>query len=193
MVTLTFLFWLLVVLFAFIGMLRGWAKELINTITLVWGTTLIVVLERFVPIIFPNNLNSPWFFYSRALILLVLLFFSYHTPRFRQLETRTRRESFRDMLLGLVLGGFNGYLLLSTLLYYLINTQYPFPWLLTPDQARGLVHPNPVVQEHLGKMVNQLPEGVQRLASWSLAKRLGWPWIIVASLVAGIFLVVVFI
>ncbi len=193
MVSILALFWTFVVVFGLMGFLRGWAKELINTIALIWGITFVTVMERYFPAqIFPQG-QSAAAFYTRALVVTVVLFFGFHSPRFRQIQARTKRETVRDMLLGFVLGLFNGFLLMSTLLYYLKQAGYPLPWIIPPEVAAQFNHPDPQVQEQLSKMVQRLPEQVDSLIRWSLPQRLGWPGMIIASIVAGVLIIVLFI
>jgi hypothetical protein len=49
MVGLNVVFWILVILFALIGMTRGWAKELLVTFSVILALFIIAVLEQFAP------------------------------------------------------------------------------------------------------------------------------------------------
>jgi uncharacterized membrane protein required for colicin V production len=49
MITLTFAFVMLVVLFAVIGAVRGWAKEVLVTFSAILGLFIIAILQRFAP------------------------------------------------------------------------------------------------------------------------------------------------
>ncbi len=192
MISLTTVFWLLVLLFGIIGALRGWAKELLTAIATIWGITLIVVLERFLPI-FPRNPGPP-FFAWRAIILILMAFFGYHTPRVAaRLAPKTRQEGFRDAALGMVMGFLNGYLLLATLWYYLDLAGYPVNAIIPPHATPGLTHVDPNIQERLQAIVKTLPDDTQDILRWALPRLLGWPWIVLLALAAGLFLFIVFI
>ena len=49
MMTLTFAFWMYVIIFAVIGGLRGWAKELIVTFSVILAMFFLEVLGRYAP------------------------------------------------------------------------------------------------------------------------------------------------
>lgn len=50
MVTLNFLFWFLIVLFGFIGAMRGWAKELLVTFSTILAMAFIQLLQKYIPL-----------------------------------------------------------------------------------------------------------------------------------------------
>ncbi len=192
MISLTTVFWLLVLLFGIIGALRGWAKELLTAIATIWGITLIVVLERFLPI-FPQNPGGSYFVW-RAIILVLMAFFGYHTPRVAaRLAPKTRQEGFRDAALGMVMGFLNGYLILATLWYYLDQAGYPVNAIIPPYATPGLTHTDPAIQERLQTIVKTLPDDAQDILRWALPRLMGWPWIVLLALAAGLFLFIVFI
>ncbi len=137
MINLNFIFWMYVVLFAIIGGMRGWARELLVSFSVILCLFIISVLERFVPFIrdiLPNN--SPIsMFWLRSILLLSLVFFGYQTPKFPKLATSGRfiRDKFQDILLGLFLGGINGYLIFGSIWYYMAQANYPFDMIIPPD------------------------------------------------------------
>ncbi len=49
MVSLTIVFWMLVIIFAVIGAMRGWAKELLVTFALILSIFVLTVLDKFAP------------------------------------------------------------------------------------------------------------------------------------------------
>ena len=49
MITLNFAFWMMIILFAVIGAMRGWSKELLVTFAAILGLFVIAVIERFAP------------------------------------------------------------------------------------------------------------------------------------------------
>ncbi len=137
MISLNFIFWMYVVLFAIIGGMRGWARELLVSFSVILCLFIISVLERFVPFIrdiLPNN--SPIsMFWLRSILLLSLVFFGYQTPKFPKLATSGRfiRDKFQDILLGLFLGGINGYLIFGSIWHYMAQANYPFDMITAPD------------------------------------------------------------
>jgi uncharacterized membrane protein required for colicin V production len=135
MIGLGVLFWLLVVLFATIGFMRGWAKELMVTVAAILSLFIINVLEGFVPFIRDVLVpaHTPPIFWMRIGIMGALVFFGYQTPNISKLATNNRfaREKLQDILLGTFLGALNGYLLWGTIWYFLVDVGY-FPPIITP-------------------------------------------------------------
>lgn len=131
MVGLNVLFWFFIVLFAVIGVMRGWAKELLVLSSAILGLFLITMLETFVPFI-KNNLAvspGPGLFWMRMIIFIVLGFFGYQTPNIPKLASTGRfvRERLQDALLGFFLGAVNGYFLFGSVWYFLQDAGYPYP------------------------------------------------------------------
>ncbi|MFO7584300.1 MAG: hypothetical protein R6W69_06180 [Anaerolineales bacterium] len=92
MVSLTFLFWMLVILFGIIGAMRGWAKELLVAFSMILALTLLRLIETFVPFVrnmmpldqikvegaFVPPVDST-IFWMRVIIVILLVFFGYQT------------------------------------------------------------------------------------------------------------------
>jgi uncharacterized membrane protein required for colicin V production len=127
MVSLTVLFGIFVLLFAVIGAMRGWAKELLVTSAVVLALFIIQILETHIrPYYTALMLQPPGTqFVTRALILVLLTFFGYQTPQIRALQPKLARERLQDILLGFVMGALNGYLLFGSLWFYLHSLDYP--------------------------------------------------------------------
>jgi uncharacterized membrane protein required for colicin V production len=142
MVSLDSFFWLLVFVFAVIGFMRGWAKEVMVTFSVVLGVFIITVLQQFEPQLMTALAvdNSAALFWFRSALVLVLVFFGYQTPNITRLagSNRFARERLQDSLLGLFLGAVNGYMIVGTLWYFMHQAQYPFPNFIsapTPESA----------------------------------------------------------
>ncbi len=134
MMTLTFAFWLYVILFSVIGAMRGWAKELLVLFSVILSLFLLEVLGRYVgpmrEFFAPPN-KSPEF-WARSIVLVFMVFFGYQTPNITRLAgTRFARERLADSLLGLFLGAVNGFLIVGTLWFFLEDSGYPFPKYIT--------------------------------------------------------------
>lgn len=139
MMTITFVFWLLVALFAIVGAMRGWAKELLVTFAVIVGLFLITVLERFVPFM-RDTLTGTGRFWMQTLIIMVLVFFAYQTPQLARLAASGRfvREHLQDTLLGLFLGALNGFLIFGSVWYYMHEAGYPFDYIAAPQSGTAL-------------------------------------------------------
>lgn len=179
MISLNAIFWILVILFALIGGVRGWAREILVTFGVILSIFIMTVLERFVPFI--NNtlaVNAPSsLFWLRAVMLLVLVFFGYQTPNLPRIAASGRfvRERLQDVLLGFFLGAVNGFMIWGTIWYYLDAAHYPFNIILPPDPATAM------------------GQAAQRLLPFLPPAWLGTPVIYFAVAIAFVFVMVVFI
>lgn len=137
MMTLTFAFWLFVFLFASIGAMRGWAKELLVTFSVILSLFFLEVLGRYFPpvrdyLAAPNGSAEFW---VRAVVVVILSFFGYQTPNIAKIAgTRFARERLADTLLGFFLGALNGFLIVGTLWYFIEDSSYTFPKYITKPQ-----------------------------------------------------------
>lgn len=137
MVSLVVVFWMYVILFAVIGAMRGWARELLVSFSVILALFIITTIERYVPFISNTLASSPsTLFWLRTAVLLSLVFFGYQTPNIQRLSSGNRfaRERLQDILLGVFLGALNGYLIAGTVWYYLDAAGYPFANLISAPQ-----------------------------------------------------------
>jgi hypothetical protein len=138
MLSLIVVFWLFVILFGIIGLLRGWAKELLVTFAMILALFITIVLETYVPVVKDLiSKNAAGLFIFRLSIIAVLTFFGYQTPSFTKLAQNRNlaRERLQDALLGLFIGVLNGYLIVGSLWFYLDQGGYPFPQIVSPPPA----------------------------------------------------------
>lgn len=136
MIGLNVLFMIFVLMFSIIGLMRGWAKELLVTFAVILSLFISNVLEQFVP--FMQNLvasgDQITLFWVRFGILLGLVIFGYQTPNFSRLAESGKfvRERLQDSLLGLFLGALNGYFVFGSAWYFLDKAGYPFDFITAP-------------------------------------------------------------
>ena len=136
MVSISFFFLFFIGIFAVIGMLRGWAKELLVIFSVILAIFIISILEMLLPGLM-NQLTpagTQAYFWLRALVMLTLVFFGYQTPNISRLGGggKFARERLQDAMLGLFLGAINGFLVVGALWYYLHAAGYPFPSVIRP-------------------------------------------------------------
>ena len=136
MVSLLVVFYIFVILFSFIGVIRGWAQELLVTFSVILAFFLITVLETFIInkyalVVFENKPMRT--FWMRTIILMILVFFGYQTPRISRFSSVVRKDKISDSFLGFFLGGINGYLIAGTLWYYLFAAGYPSDFFINPE------------------------------------------------------------
>ncbi|NLE45026.1 MAG: CvpA family protein [Chloroflexi bacterium] len=141
-------FGVLVALFAVVGSLRGWAKELIVIFSVVLALFVEHVLLSFLPPVAAlfQNMQPKSQFYTRASIFLIIAVFGYASPTIAsRLGAKVARERLQDLLLGFFIGAINGYLVIGTLLSFLNLAGYGIPrehWL---QQQRVDQAGNPIV------------------------------------------------
>ena len=176
MVTLDAFFWMLVFIFAIVGLMRGWAKEVLVSFSVVLGLFIITLLQQFEPGIITalSTNNSTTLFWFRILLIGVLVFFWYQTPNITRLAATNRfvREKLQDSLLGLFLGAVNGFMIVGTMWFLLNAAQYPFPSIISP----------PAPDSNAAQLLALMPP------EW-----LGIPVIYFAIALAFIFVLVVFV
>ena len=176
MVSLTVVFWMYVILFAIIGAMRGWAKELLVSFAVILSLTFSTLMMNYVVFLrdtLPDN--SPLLFWLRSIILIVLVAFGYQTPNLPRFAAKMTRERLQDTLLGLVIGAVNGYLIVGTLWFYLYQAGYPFSIITTPVEGTPM-------GDMAISLLRYMPPNI-----------LGVPAIYFAVVIAFIFVLVVFI
>ncbi len=184
MVSLLVVFYMFVVLFAIIGAMRGWAQELLVSFSVILAFFLInvletVILKRFAEgVIIDGSIQQFWL---RFIIVVILVFFGYQTPKIARFAAAARKDRISDSLLGIFLGAINGYLVAGTLWFYMDIAGYPFKYFTDPSLFSG-IDLNPPAQFAID-FVNKLPP------AWIGTE----PGIYIAVGLAFLFVMVVFI
>jgi hypothetical protein len=126
MVSLSFIFFILVLLFGTIGAMRGWAKEMLVSFGVILAMFILSVLQSLPPIrdtVAIEGSNSK--FWLQTIVIVILSFFAYQTPNLPRFSgAHFARERLADILLGFLMGVINGYLIIGTLWYYLDQAGY---------------------------------------------------------------------
>jgi uncharacterized membrane protein required for colicin V production len=176
MMSLVYVMWMYVVLFGIIGMLRGWAKELLVAFSVVVALTFNHVLRKYVPMVQQLSDDSVSLFWVLSLVLVALVFFGYQTVALiPHLQSKATRERLQDSLFGIIVGGINGYLVSGSILFYLAQTKY----LALPDVV---IPPTQNLAAALESMMAYMPPHL-----------LGEPAIYFAVLICFVFVIVVYI
>jgi uncharacterized membrane protein required for colicin V production len=136
MVSLAVLFYIFILIFALIGATRGWAKEVTVTFSVLLALFILTVLQSFIPVLDTYLKNSPTEsqVIFQMLILGVIVFIGYQTPNlpvFAQ-NQQIKRGQTQDVILGFLIGAFNGYMIFGSIWYFINNGGYPFDFLLAP-------------------------------------------------------------
>ena len=131
MIYLNILFYIFLALFAIVGLIRGFRKEIVVSVA---GILSLFIIDAVILKIF-GGLEGTKGFYISILTLFVCAFFGYQTPSIQRLTARFERESILDNLLGGFLGAANGYIFFSSAWFHLAKAGYPFNWITAPDAA----------------------------------------------------------
>jgi uncharacterized membrane protein required for colicin V production len=176
MMSVIYLFWMYVFLFAIIGAMRGWAKELLVGFSVILALALNHVLRKYIPLASSLDESDPALFWIRTIIMVVLVFFGYQTViSIQHLASRARSERLQDTLFGAILGGLNGYLVAGTILYYIHIADY--------GVQKAIVKPtDPELLQQVNQMMLYMPP-----------QFLGEPGIYIAIIAAFVFVLVVYI
>ncbi|MBN1486852.1 MAG: CvpA family protein [Anaerolineae bacterium] len=117
----------LILFFALVGALRGWARELLVIFSVILERFIEIVLKQYVPVIGPTltNMDPRSWFYVRLIIFILIVFFGYATPVLSPaLGAKARKDKFQDTLLGLFIGLVNGILVMGTFWGFLHELGY---------------------------------------------------------------------
>ncbi len=182
MMSVVYIFWMYVILFGVIGAIRGWAKELLVAFSVVTALAVNLLLQEYVPLV--ETLADPQnqtleslksLFWVRMIVLVALVYFGYQTVAIHRFASKAARERLQDALFGAVLGGFNGYLIAGTALYYNHDAGYPFPNIISPATNTEIV------------------ATIERMMAVMPPRFLGEPGIYFAVIIILIFIIVVYI
>jgi hypothetical protein len=176
MMSIVYIFWMYVILFAIIGAMRGWVKELLVTFSVITALAMNLLLEKYIPLVRDLPDDGVSLFWIRTVILIALVYFGYQTvasvPR---LASKAARERLQDGLFGAVMGAINGYFVAGTILFYNHVAQYPYPKVI----SRAV---DPVAAQAVELMMRYMPP-----------RLFGEPGIYFAVIVILIFIIVVYI
>jgi len=175
MMSIVSFFWLCVALFAMVGWMRGWAKELLVSFSAILALGLIFILRRYIPFVKDMPQDDVTLFWVETIIMLVLVYFGYQTVTISRLTAKAAREKVQDALFGGILGGFNGYLIIGSILYWYDVANFPYPDFIAPPT-------DPTVVASVNQMMMYMPPQL-----------LGDPGIYFAIILAFIFVLVVYI
>lgn len=175
MMSIVYLFWMYVFLFAIIGAMRGWAKELMVIFSVVTALAFNLLLEKYLPLVRDLDKASPSVFWIRVLVLIAMVYFGFQTVNISRFASKAARERLQDSLFGAVLGGINGYLIAGSVLYYNHVGNYPYPKVVSPATDAAII-------DAIARMMNYMPP-----------RFLGEPGIYFAVIIILIFIIVVYI
>ena len=175
MMSIVYLFWMYVLLFAVIGAMRGWAKELMVVFSVITALAVNLLLEKYIPLVRDLDKTTSSVFWIRTIILVALVFFGYQTVNISRFAGKAARERLQDSMFGAVLGGFNGYLVAGSVLFYNHMANYPYKNVISPATDAAVI-------QAIDTMMKYMPP-----------RFLGEPSIYFAVIIVLIFIIVVYI
>lgn len=126
MMPLSSVLWGFVMIFGLMGALRGWAKEILVSFSVIVALAMRLIFSKYVPFV-RDILNRPPIeqFYVYGALIIFMAIAGYAGPVVSaRLAGKAAREKLQDILLGFVVGAFNGYMIVGTLWYLLHNASY---------------------------------------------------------------------
>lgn len=175
MMSLVYVFWMYVIVFGVIGMMRGWARELLVSFSVILALALNLLLKQYIPIVKQLPDDSSSLLWTRGLILLALVYFGYQTVAIvPHLASKATRERLQDALFGAFLGAINGYLIFGTLWFYFDQANYPYPDVISAPTG-------------------SLADVIKNMMVYMPPRLLGVPGIYFAVILCFIFVIVVYI
>lgn len=135
MIELSLLIWVTAAIFAYIGWLRGWTKEIISLAGITLGLFALNEFDTLIRQTLFGELPVEQVFAIQATIFLVIVFFAYQTNALAaRAEQREQRDELQTRALGGLVGFANGYLVAGTLWYFLDIANYPLsPYVVQPE------------------------------------------------------------
>ncbi len=175
MLSLMFVFYVYIGYFAVTGFMRGWAKELLVSVSVLLALALIGILEYQIPLIkdliVPDSKGQFWF---RVGLFTIIIFFGYQTPNIPRFASTAKREKFRDSILGVIFGAINGYLVVGSLWYFVDTVGYFSPFFVEPEAT----HP---MGETALKVLELLPPAILSGDTF---------WVYIVAIVAAILVII---
>jgi uncharacterized membrane protein required for colicin V production len=136
LISLQVIFWIFVIIFAVIGAVRGWAREVLVIFSCVLAIFILFLLENFADFAKDGTLftNPTSHFWLQAVIFGGMVIFGYQSPNLPALAGHIRfiSQSPVDNLAGLLLGALNGYFIFGSLWFFMDMAGYPFSIISAP-------------------------------------------------------------
>ncbi|MEA3340579.1 MAG: CvpA family protein [Chloroflexota bacterium] len=133
MMPLSTVLWGFVLIFGLMGALRGWAKEILVSFSVIVALAMRLIFSKYVPFI-KDILSRPPIeqFYIYGALVVFMAIAGYAGPAVSaQLAGKAAREKLQDILLGFIVGAFNGYMIVGILWSLLHDANYGI-WNIQP-------------------------------------------------------------
>ena len=138
MLELVSVVWVFVLVFAVVGLGRGWTKEIIAMAGIMLGLFALHQFDAAIREQLLVNFSSQGKFIFQSAILMIIAFFAYQTRalvgrRAQDAPDETGRDALQSKALGGIVGALNGYLLSGSIWYFMHINEYPLaPYIESP-------------------------------------------------------------
>jgi uncharacterized membrane protein required for colicin V production len=124
MIALVAVFFLLLLMFGFIGASRGWGKEVLVVASVILALAAISLLEDLLRL--GTFIKDPLtLFWVRITILTLLVYFGYQSPKVSRIAKATeRRAQIGEKILGFFMGMVSGYFVIGSYWYFASVVDY---------------------------------------------------------------------
>ena len=121
MMPLSTVLWGFILIFGLMGALRGWAKEILVSFSIIVALSMRLIFSQYVPFIKDVLARPPMEqFYIYTALIVFMAIAGYAGPAVSaRLAGKAAREKLQDILLGFIVGAFNGYMIVGTIWYFL--------------------------------------------------------------------------
>jgi hypothetical protein len=182
MISLNVIFWMFILIFALVGSMRSWSKELLVLFSVILALFIIQVIQIYVAPVSKllSSGNPTGQFCLWSLLIITFAMFGYHVPAVHKLagiKLNGPRDRLQDWLLGAIIGACNGYMIVGTIWAYLHMAGYPF-------SETHMIAPKPGTPAG---------DAALKLITWLPPAWLGVPHIYFAVAVSFAIIVIVFI
>jgi uncharacterized membrane protein required for colicin V production len=135
MMPLNTFFWLVVLMFGFIGALRGWVRELLVTLAIISAYFLRWLSLNIIPFVreYLKARSALDQFYIFSALFVAMALFGPVVSSY--LAGKARREKIQDLILGFIIGAVNGYLLAGTIWGFLDAAGYGIWGIAAPPEG----------------------------------------------------------
>ncbi len=144
MLELVTLVWVSILVFAVIGLGRGWTKEVIAMAGVTLGLFALHQFDAAIREQLLGNVSAGGKFLFQCAVLLIIAFFAYQTRALRgggrSEPDNAGRDALQAKALGGIVGALNGYLLSGSVWYFMHINDYPLAPYIEAPAAGSLSH-----------------------------------------------------
>jgi hypothetical protein len=151
MISMAAVFFMFLILFGLMGANRGWAKEILVVASVILALAAITLIEDLLGLARLFTGNPVLQYWMRMIILTLLVFFGYQSPKVQRIAKATeRRGLIGEKLLSFLFGMVSGFFVIGTAWAFSWEAGYP----LLIDQLGA---PPPEIAETIARIQQYLP------------------------------------